>query len=33
MYMTPNLLGVFAQIYGSNDAMDFGKAALVAVVG
>jgi len=31
--MTPNLLGVFAQIYGSNDAMDFGKAALVAVVG
>lgn len=33
MHMTPNLLGVFAQIYGSNDAMDFGKAALVAVVG
>ena len=33
MKMTPNLLGVFAQIYGSNDAMDFGKAALVAVVG
>ncbi len=31
--MTPKLLGVFAQIYGSNDAMDFGKAALVAVVG
>lgn len=31
--MTPNLLGVFAQLYGSNDAMDFGKAALVAVVG
>lgn len=33
MNMTPKLLGVFAQIYGSNDAMDFGKAALVAVVG
>lgn len=33
MNMTPNLLGVFAQLYGSNDAMDFGKAALVAVVG
>lgn len=33
MYMTPKLLGVFAQIYGSNEAMDFGKAALVAVVG
>lgn len=33
MNMTPNLLGVFSQIYGSNDAMDFGKAALVAVVG
>ncbi|CDA88682.1 unknown [Ruminococcus sp. CAG:563] len=33
MNMTPKLLGVFTQIYGSNDAMDFGKAALVAVVG
>ena len=33
MNMTPKLLGVFAQIYGSNEAMDFGKAALVAVVG
>lgn len=33
MQMTPKLLGVFTQIYGSNDAMDFGKAALVAVVG
>lgn len=33
MNMTPNLLGVFTKIYGSNDAMDFGKAALVAVVG
>lgn len=31
--MTPKLLGVFADLYGSNDAMDFGKAALVAVVG
>ncbi len=33
MNMTPKLLGVFADLYGSNDAMDFGKAALVAVVG
>ena len=33
MNMTPKLLGVFTQIYGSNDAMNFGKAALVAVVG
>ena len=33
MNMTPKLLGVFTQLYGSNDAMDFGKAALVAVVG
>ncbi len=33
MNMTPKLLGVFTQIYGSSDAMDFGKAALVAVVG
>ena len=33
MNVTPKLLGVFTQIYGSNDAMDFGKAALVAVVG
>lgn len=33
MNMTPNVLGVFANIYGSNDAMDFQKAALVAVVG
>ena len=33
MNMTPKILGVFTQIYGSNDAMDFGKAALVAVVG
>ena len=33
MNMTPKLLGVFTQIFGSNDAMDFGKAALVAVVG
>lgn len=33
MNITPKLLGVFAQLYGSNDAMDFGKAALVAVVG
>lgn len=33
MNMTPKLLGVFTKIYGSNDAMDFGKAALVAVVG
>lgn len=33
MNMTPKLLGVFTQIYGSNDAIDFGKAALVAVVG
>ena len=33
MNMTPKLLGVFTQIYGSNDAMDFGKAALFAVVG
>lgn len=33
MNMTPKFLGVFTQIYGSNDAMDFGKAALVAVVG
>ena len=31
--MTPKLLGVFADIYGSNDAMTFSKAALVAVVG
>ena len=33
MNMTPKLLGVFTQIYGSDEAMDFGKAALVAVVG
>ncbi|HAX84206.1 MAG TPA: hypothetical protein DCY15_07110 [Ruminococcaceae bacterium] len=33
MQMTPKLLGVFAKIYGSNDVMNFGKAALVAVVG
>lgn len=33
MNMTPKLLGVFADLYGSNDAIDFGKAALVAVVG
>ena len=33
MTMTPNRLGVFSKLYGSNDAMDFGKAALVAVVG
>ena len=33
MNITPKLLGVFANIYGSNDAMTFAKAALVAVVG
>ena len=33
MNMTPKLLGVFADIYGSNDAMTFSRAALVAVVG
>lgn len=33
MDITPKLLGVFADIYGSNDAMTFSKAALVAVVG
>ncbi|MDD7615585.1 MAG: OadG family protein [Oscillospiraceae bacterium] len=33
MNITPTLLGVFANIYGSNDAMTFAKAALVAVVG
>ena len=33
MNITPKHLGVFANIYGSNDAMTFAKAALVAVVG
>ena len=33
MNITPKLLGVFANIYGSNDAMTFATAALVAVVG
>jgi len=29
----PKLLGVFADIYGSNDKMTFSKAVLTAVVG
>lgn len=33
MNMTSHLLGVFANIYGSDDAMTFSKAILVAVVG
>lgn len=33
MNMTSHLLGVFADIYGSDSAMDFSKAVLVAVVG
>lgn len=33
MNMTSHLLGVFANIYGSDDAMTFSRAVLVAVVG
>lgn len=33
MTVTPNLLGIFSTIYGSDDAMDIPKAVLVAVVG
>ncbi len=33
MYINPRLLGIFSDIYGSNDAMDIPKALLVAIVG
>ncbi len=33
MNMTSHLLGVFANIYGSDDAMTFSRAVLVAIVG
>lgn len=33
MNLTPQMLGIFTDIYGSDDAMTFSKAILVAVVG
>lgn len=33
MTFTPNFLGIFSKLYGSNDAMNISKALLVAVVG
>lgn len=33
MNMTSHLLGVFSNIYGSDDAMTFSRAVLVAIVG
>lgn len=33
MTLTPQMLGIFAKIYGSDDAMTVSKALLVAVVG
>ena len=33
MTLTPQMLGIFAKIYGSDDAMTVSKALLVALVG
>lgn len=33
MNITPHLLGIFSDIYGSNDAMTNSKAVLISVIG
>lgn len=33
MNITPHLLGIFADIYGSNDAMTNSRAVLISVIG